>query len=505
MDATENDLHRINARRRVLLSGAGIAAFPALMLSTYPGSACAPAEANTSAVCAFNFSESSVMPSVVDVAAFGAIGDGIADDTNAIQMALEGGNVVLFPSDRYRITASLTVGSQRLVGLGKVASRAQTLLVCDGNFPAFINRQDSWDSFSIDGFFIDFGETAPTNQSTQGARCGFKFTGEQTWPEQMIIRNCVVRGAWHGFYDNTGTYMSILERVEARHCRIGFIKHQGTTITFLNCFARGDGTGSRQGFVITNVLSPTLISCAADRLVPQPGDFGESANYFQGLSGLTILGWDAEGNGIGPNLAYMKLDNCSGDVRGFTGYKNKLYATEPDATYFLWALSSFLTFSGSSGRSDDDLVYEGGSSTATTIFASEGAEVLVQGAIVRAPIHPKPTAAFACAGRGGSVFYSASEIVGGMICTYRTSRAEVSLDRPVLQLGVFGLFLNVSDWDFVYGDLVPGSLLLPSSASGAVSDSRPAEGEWTCLGKASGLARPGAVPEDCVTLFQRVN
>lgn len=295
--------------------------------------------------------------------------------------------------------------------------------------------------------------------------------------------------------------MSVLERVEARHCRIGFIKRQGTTITFLNCFARGERSGSRQGFVITNVLSPTLISCAADQLVPQPGDFGEAANYFQGVSGLSILGWDAEGNRIGPNLAYMKFDNCSGDVRGFMGYQNKLNAMAPDETYFLWARSSFLTFTGSFGRSEDDLVYEGDTSTAAAIFATEGPEVLIQSAIVRAPMHPKPTAAYACAGICGNVSYSGSSIMGGMIGAYRADRPEAPFDGPMSQLG---MFLNVSDKDFTYGDVVSGSDLLPTSASGTATDTLPTEGRWTCLGNASGQARRGTVPQECVTLFQRI-
>lgn len=492
-------------RRKLIFSGAGIIALPAANILSVDlaaaetganGTCSGPANQRADSVCMSDV--------IVNVAEFGAKGDGTTDDTQAIQSALNAGNLVLFPSSRYRITSSLTVGSQRILGLGTVASRAQTLLICDGNFAAFINRQDQWDSFSIDGFFIDFGETAPTDSATEGSRFGFRFTGETTWPEQMIIRNCVVRGAWYGYYDDTGTYMSILERVEARHCRIGFVKRQGTTITFLNCFARGEGRGARQGFVLSNVLSPTMISCAADQLVPQSEDFGGAANYFEGLSGLSILGWDAEGNRIGPNLAYMKFYGCSGDVRGFTGYQNQLYAIAPDETYFIWSRGSHLTFSGSTGRSDRDLVYEGDASVAVTILANEGGEVHVQGAAVLAPIHPAPAASFAMAGLGGRILYSATTVVGKTVGVSRLDGPVDSEARPALGIGAFGLFLNSSSDDVSYGDVVDGIFLLPASASGEVLEPTPIDGKWTCLGQALGHAKKGSVGPDCVTLFQRI-
>lgn len=494
-------------RRTVVLSGAGIIALPAVtLLSVDAAGAWA---GDTPEACSGHPNQrvaSDCMSDVmVSVATFGAIGDGISDDTQAIQSALNAGNLVLFPSSRYRITSSLMVGSQRLMGLGTVASRAQTLLFCDGNFPAFINRPDQWDSFSIDGFFVDFGEMPPTDPETEGSRFGFRFTGEGTWPEQMIIRNCVVRGAWYGYYDDTGTYMSILERVEARHCRIGFVKRYGTTITFLNCFVRGEGRGARQGFVLSNILSPTLISCAADQLAPQSDDVGGAANYFEGISGLSIFGWDAEGNRIGPNLAYMKFSGCTGDVRGFTGYQNQLHATAPDETCFIWSLGSNLTFSGSTGRSDQDLVYEGEASVAVTILASEGGEVFVQGATIWAPVHPEPSMSYALAGFEGRISYSATRVVGKTVCVSRLDVPVVNKALPAVGIGAVGLFLNSSSDEVSYGDVVDGIHLLPASASGEVLAPMAPDGTWTCLGQALGNAIAGSVGSDCVTLFQRIS
>ena len=47
-------------------------------------------------------------PGVVTPQMFGAIGDGTADDSAAIQAALDTGGVILFPNGRYKVTKTLT-------------------------------------------------------------------------------------------------------------------------------------------------------------------------------------------------------------------------------------------------------------------------------------------------------------------------------------------------------------------------------------------------------------
>ena len=40
---------------------------------------------------------------------FGAVGDGVADDTDAVQAALDAGGIIYFPAGRYKVTRQLTV------------------------------------------------------------------------------------------------------------------------------------------------------------------------------------------------------------------------------------------------------------------------------------------------------------------------------------------------------------------------------------------------------------
>ena len=59
-------------------------------------------------------------PDTVNVKSFGAVGDGIADDTAHINSAIAAGKTVYFPAGRYRVTNALTITtlSQRVFGAG---------------------------------------------------------------------------------------------------------------------------------------------------------------------------------------------------------------------------------------------------------------------------------------------------------------------------------------------------------------------------------------------------
>jgi len=52
----------------------------------------------------------------VSVKDFGAVGDGVADDTAAIQAALNTGRLVFVPYGTYKITSALTINQGGLIG-----------------------------------------------------------------------------------------------------------------------------------------------------------------------------------------------------------------------------------------------------------------------------------------------------------------------------------------------------------------------------------------------------
>ena len=340
----------------------------------------------------------------ISVEDFGAVGDGVTDDTAAIQLALNTGRDVLFPDASYKISASLIVGNQRLNGSGGTANRTQTILNITGNFPAFINKPNEFISFQIDGFFIQYGDTLPTLASGNDEKYGFKFTGVSHWPEFIKISNCTVKGGWGCWYDNTGTYESILEQVFSWNCRTSFYKQGGTTIKFDTCMSQGAVTP----FHIDSTLAATLINCSADQCTVVPLSPYSSGCIFSGVRSLSIIGWDSESNFVnGDSCQFMLFDSCSGSVSGFVGYNNKMACAVGQEVYFFKAINSTrMDFTGSKiARNVGDLEFTGTGGNCFTLVATSGADILVSASEFYAPTGGTPTNRYSIAGVPGTISY----------------------------------------------------------------------------------------------------
>jgi len=87
------------------------------------------------------------MRDVVSVKDFGAVGDGVTDDTAAIQAAIDNGGALFFPAGEYRITNTLTVsqtGATVWTGVGPSSFSAGSKLVFD-------HALDATDFISVSG------------------------------------------------------------------------------------------------------------------------------------------------------------------------------------------------------------------------------------------------------------------------------------------------------------------------------------------------------------------
>ncbi len=125
----------------------------------------------------------------VSVKDFGAVGDGVTDDTAAIQATLNSGGQVEFVSGTYLITSTLNIPSDtKLVGNGKdtaikLANGANTHMLQNVNY-----RSGSNDNITIDGLVID-GNVA--NQTNNGAydKHGIRFNNTTN----VVVSNCIVK------------------------------------------------------------------------------------------------------------------------------------------------------------------------------------------------------------------------------------------------------------------------------------------------------------------------
>ncbi len=98
----------------------------------------------------------------VSVLDFGAIGDGVADDTEAFQRALDSSSTLFIPAGRYRLTAPIYVRpTRRVLGSGREA----TEIIAEGNLAFVFERNrgpfqidpgsaDDWNRSSVEGMTI---------------------------------------------------------------------------------------------------------------------------------------------------------------------------------------------------------------------------------------------------------------------------------------------------------------------------------------------------------------
>ena len=117
---------------------------------------------------------------LVSVRDFGAVGDGLTDDTLAIQQALAAHDAVFLPSGVYLITASITLGfRQSLLGAGQTA----------------IIKAQSNDFVSVE---MAAGYAVLTNLRIEGGQIGIKMFGRDGECVQNIVSDVQIAGAATG-------------------------------------------------------------------------------------------------------------------------------------------------------------------------------------------------------------------------------------------------------------------------------------------------------------------
>lgn len=222
----------------------------------------------------------------VNVRAFGAKGDGVADDTAAIQAAINANGSVYLPAGNYRITAPLYLtGTEggvagRLVGAGSWATKITKTTTTAGTGSNLMRSGATTDSYAVDAavivthpdnvfaYHVELRGIALVSGSANNLHAIYAprlsgavfedvvtyqfqrgYTTHDTWLSQFrkVIHNGTGRTTWRGFnweIDGTGG-------------------GTGTSCAFIDCWAR-DGSG--QGWWLKGLSYSTLINCAADNI-----------------------------------------------------------------------------------------------------------------------------------------------------------------------------------------------------------------------------------------------
>jgi hypothetical protein len=141
----------------------------------------------------------------INVMAFGAVGDGVTDDTAAIQAAIAsagGGPCALYLPKRHVITGRLAFTDQHVTlrGNGEGVSR----LICKSlnagiTFTDTYNGQDSLlvKRLSVDGLSIDCDFDTPPNTGPEAITAVWSYTGVVSHVDHARFSNLTING--HGF------------------------------------------------------------------------------------------------------------------------------------------------------------------------------------------------------------------------------------------------------------------------------------------------------------------
>jgi hypothetical protein len=218
----------------------------------------------------------------VSVKDFGAVGDGVTDDTAAIQAAADYCHtygkklIILAPSNFYKISSTITFNCIDIavemsngpigVSLGAVGV---AVFKATSEFTAFkiYGSKNTVENISIE-FVLG---------SAASSAIGFEF-GSSTDSSKNVrlskFRNLYVRNAYDGFktVNTAGTVaVAVFELcTSSLHTHIGFnfdAAPGSTNFTFINCFSQGASTGTPQGYVFGSIKDIHMIGCSADSIV----------------------------------------------------------------------------------------------------------------------------------------------------------------------------------------------------------------------------------------------
>lgn len=179
---------------------------------------------------------------------FGALGDGVADDTEAIQEAFNTGEVIYFPSGRYKVTSQLNV-----IRPCKISMYKPYPCTYQGDYP--LSDTDSYmgariETYATDGYGILIGDGVEIDgfylramDSFEGVLFKFDGTlGKATYPSKLRLSHIIldnnsiytVPESMFDFVPN-GTYFHLLDDITIgslrgrQFCEYGFRSVMTTT------------------------------------------------------------------------------------------------------------------------------------------------------------------------------------------------------------------------------------------------------------------------------------
>lgn len=147
----------------------------------------------------------------VNVLDYGAVGDGVTDNTAAIQAALTAGagKAVYIPPGDYKLTGYVSVPNNTTIYGDGIPSR----LFADGTVGELLRGVFPCDGVTIDGLYLDGGKTSGTADVVVCFYTSADLTQSATKNQNITIQNCKFKNASAGIGVENGQYISVNNNV----------------------------------------------------------------------------------------------------------------------------------------------------------------------------------------------------------------------------------------------------------------------------------------------------
>ena len=205
-----------------------------------------------------------VYATFVNVKNYGAVGDGVTDDTNAFKAALADmdGGTLFIPNGDYVISDTLTIDKPI-----NIYGASAYMDFAFGYYGAVIHFKGNVQTlFDIKFSGTNIENLVLKNESDHNnpyAICLSDVVNEQTTVNINHVYRCIyITDFGAGILQTCQTvFECLLEKCWANGCTVGFLFTSGTSITFLNCWT----TWCKEvGYNLQNNAYCSFINCAAD-------------------------------------------------------------------------------------------------------------------------------------------------------------------------------------------------------------------------------------------------